>query len=117
MNEPIRLQLEVVIPPEAIRQIARLLTQPTSPEQKRIENSRRAIFAGQKPPEDEALLLKSKEVAKLLKVSDRTILTMHTSGEMPKPVRIGRAVRWGRAEIETWIEEGCPPAAEWKWPK
>lgn len=85
MNEPIRLQREIVIPPEAIRQIARLLTQPTSPEQKRIENSRRAIFAGQEPPEDEALLLTTKEVATLLKVSDRTIQTMHTSSEMPKP--------------------------------
>jgi excisionase family DNA binding protein len=117
MNEPIRLQLEIVIPPEAIRQIAKLLAPPATPDQKRLENSRRAIFAGQKPPEDEALLLNTKEVAKLLKVSDRTVQSMQTSGEMPKPVRIGRAVRWGRAEIEAWIDEGCPPAAEWKWPK
>ena len=117
MNEPIRLQLEIVVPPEAIEQITDLLTKPLTPEQKRLENSRRAIYAGEDPPEDEALLLNSREVAKLLTVCDRTVYAMQKSGEMPKPVRIGRAVRWGRAEIMAWVDEGCPPASEWKWPK
>lgn len=117
MNKPIRLQLEIVVPPEAIEQITDLITKPQTPEQKRLENSRRAIYAGEDPPEDEALLLNSREVAKLLTVSDRTVYAMQKSGEMPKPVRIGRAVRWGRAEIMAWVDEGCPPASEWKWPK
>lgn len=33
--------------------------------------------------------------------------------EMPKPLRIGRAVRWGRSEIKAWMDHGCPPASEW----
>ena len=74
MNEPIRLQLEIVIPPEAIRQIAKLLAPPATPDQKRLENSRRAIFAGQKPPEDEALLLNTKEVLRLRHGSTRDVL-------------------------------------------
>lgn len=117
MNQSIRLQLGIIVSPEAIEQISGLLAKPQTPEQKRLENSRRAIYAGEDPPEDEALLLNSREVAKLLTVSDRTVYAMQKSGEMPKPVRIGRAVRWGRTEIMAWVDEGCPPASEWKWPK
>jgi excisionase family DNA binding protein len=117
MNESIRLQFEVVLTPNTIERIAQLLTPPQSPEKKRLESSRRAIYAGEEPPEDESMLLDTKQVAKQLKVSDRTVFAMHTSGEMPKAVRIGRAVRWGRAEIKAWVDEGCPPASEWKWPK
>ena len=117
MSEPIRLQFEIVLTPETIKQIARLITPEKSPEQRRLESSRRAIYAGETPPEDEALLMDTREVAKLLKVSDRTVFSMHTNGEMPKAVRIGRAVRWGRAEIKAWVDDGCPPASEWKWPK
>ncbi|MEX0740817.1 MAG: hypothetical protein WD071_15900 [Pseudohongiella sp.] len=47
------------------------------------EASRQAIFAGQKPPTDRGLLVDSHEVAKLLKVSERTIYKMHLAGEMP----------------------------------
>lgn len=117
MSEPIRLQFEIVLTPETMKQIARLLTPEKPPEQRRLESSRRAIYAGETPPEDEALLMDTREVAKLLKVSDRTVFSMHTSGEMPKAVRIGRAVRWGRAEIKAWVDDGCPPASEWKWPR
>lgn len=117
MKESIRLQLEIVITPDTIAQIRDLITKPKTPEQTRLENSQRAIYAGEDPPEDEALLMNTREVAKLLTVSEKTVYTMQTNGEMPKPVRIGRAVRWGRDEIKTWVDEGCPPASEWKWPK
>lgn len=117
MSEPIRLQFDIVLTPDTIKQIARRLTPEKSPEQRRLENSRRAIYAGETPPEDEALLMDTREVAKLLKISDRTVFSMHTNGEMPKPVRIGRAVRWGRVEIKAWVDEGCPSASEWKWPR
>jgi len=117
MREPIRLQFEIVLTPETIAQITRLLTPEKPPEQIRLENSRRAIYAGESPPEDEALLMDMRELAKLLKVSNRTVFSMRIHGEMPKPVKIGRAVRWGRSEIMAWVQEGCPPASEWKWPK
>lgn len=117
MNEPIRLQFEIILTPDTIERITKLLTPPKSPEERRTESSRRPIYAGQKPLEDEALLMNTREVAKLLTVSERTVFAMQTSGEMPKPVRIGRAVRWGRDEIKAWVDEGCPPASEWKWPK
>lgn len=117
MNESIRLQLEIVITPDTLEQVTKLISKPKTPEEKRLENSRRAIYAGEDPPEDEALLLNSRAVAKLLTVCDKTVYTMQKNGEMPKPVKIGRAVRWGRAEIMAWVDAGCPPASEWKWPK
>ena len=117
MSESIRLQLEIVITPDTLEQLTQLISKPKSPEEKRLENSRRAIYAGEDPPEDEALLLNSREVAKLLTVCDKTVYRMQKSGEMPEPVKIGRAVRWGRTEIMAWVDAGCPPASEWKWPK
>ena len=29
-------------------------------------------------------------------------------GRMPRPVRLGGLVRWRRAELQAWIDAGCP---------
>lgn len=47
MSEPFRLQFEIVLTPETIKQIARLITPEKPPEQRRLESSRRAIYAGE----------------------------------------------------------------------
>lgn len=31
-----------------------------------------------------------------------------TEGDLPKPVKLGRAVRWRKSDILQWIEQGCP---------
>lgn len=74
----------------------------------RLKASRNAIFAGQKLPEDQGLLVDSREVAKLLKVSARTIWAMSNDGRMPPPIKIGSAVRWGYDALKKWVDEGCP---------
>jgi excisionase family DNA binding protein len=56
----------------------------------------------------EQLLLSQTELARLLDLSIRTISRMNASGKIPKPVRVGRSVRWRRKEIEEWIAAGCP---------
>lgn len=78
----------------------------------RLRASQNAIFAGQKPPDDQGLLIDSKQAAKILKVSERTLMRMHTAGEIPPPIRIGRAVRWSLETLKKWVEEGCP--ASWR---
>ena len=45
-----------------------------------------------------ALLLDARALAKVLSCSVRHIRRMDTAGELPAPVRIGRLVRWRRAE-------------------
>lgn len=76
--------------------------------QARLRASQNAIFGGEKPPSDQALLIDSRQAAKLLKVSPRTLWRMHNDGEMPQPIRIGRAVRWSLEELKKWIADGCP---------
>jgi excisionase family DNA binding protein len=74
----------------------------------RLRTSQHAAFAGQTPPDDQVLLIDSKQAAKLLRVSELALWRMHHTGEMPRLVRIGRAVRWSIEALKEWVEEGCP---------
>lgn len=47
-------------------------------------------------------------VAHLLQCSTKTIRRLSDSGRMPRPVRIGRLLRWRRRDIAEWLEAGCP---------
>ena len=52
------------------------------------------------------MLLKVAEVSDLVKLARPTIYRMMAAGKFPRPVKLGaRAVRWRRADVETWIEE------------
>jgi excisionase family DNA binding protein len=62
----------------------------------------------------ERLALSVVDVAELLNVSTRHIWTLHASGRMPSPFRLGRAVRWNRAELVSWLEAGCPTRHRWE---
>lgn len=50
-------------------------------------------------------LLNVKDLAKLLSMSVRTVWRLRSAGCLPKPIRIGRSVRWDRADIERWVDE------------
>ena len=52
---------------------------------------------------DEPLLLRAEEVARLTSLGRSTIFNLLASGELPA-VRIGRAVRVRRSDLESWIE-------------
>lgn len=116
----IQVQLAITLDETAARSLAELLAPaikqalglPASEfDQKRearLRASQNAIFGGEKPPEDQGLLIDSKEAVKLLKVSSRTLWEMQATGRMPPPVRIGRAVRWSLDTLKKWIEDGCP---------
>ena len=47
-------------------------------------------------------------VAEMCGVAPETVRRLTDRGAMPKPVRLGRAVRYRLAEIESWITDGCP---------
>lgn len=53
-------------------------------------------------------------VAVLLGVSRSHVRKLHDSGRLPRPVRLGRAVRWRRDEVVDWIAAGCPPRSRWE---
>ena len=118
------IQVEIKLDEAAIKTLAELLAPsiqqaiepPMSVEERkrvaRLRASQNAPFAGQKLPEDQGLLITSRETAKLLKVSEKTLYNMHTTGQMPPPVRIGAAIRWSLNAIQEWVNAGCPAKKE-----
>ena len=50
------------------------------------------------------LLLRS-EVAKLFRVSERTVARWSASGKLPSPVRVGGVQRWRQSDIARVIQE------------
>ena len=62
---------------------------------------------------DSALGLSAKRTAALLGISERHLWKLHSAGRVPRPFKLGRAVRWNRAELVTWLESGAPTRDEW----
>lgn len=60
-------------------------------------------------PAVSAELLDVKAVAVLFGgCSTRHIYRLADAGRMPGSIRLGRMVRWRRAELDAWIRAGCP---------
>ena len=56
----------------------------------------------------QSLLISTDDLAVLIGVSTRTIWRLLSAGKIIEPVRFGGTVRWNRAQIQEWIEQGCP---------
>lgn len=54
------------------------------------------------------LLLDVRGVAVMVGCSSRSIYRLSDGGRMPRPVKIGRLIRWRRSDVEAWIAAGCP---------
>jgi predicted DNA-binding transcriptional regulator AlpA len=63
---------------------------------------------------DEALLLDVQAVARLFSLSTQTVRRLDSRGQIPPPIRIGRAVRWYKPHVLGWLAEKtvntAPPA-------
>jgi excisionase family DNA binding protein len=92
----------------AVTRIVHALANHDEGREARLLASRNAVFGGQKLPENEGWLISPKQAAKLLNVSARTLWRMYHGGEMPQPIRIGRAVRWRLDALKKWVDAGCP---------
>lgn len=66
---------------------------------------------------DAQKLIPVREVATILNVSVRTVWRLISEGKIIAPVRVGRSVRWRRAELILWIEQGCPLPSPTRRPK
>ncbi|MBX3323937.1 MAG: helix-turn-helix domain-containing protein [Phycisphaeraceae bacterium] len=60
------------------------------------------------------MLLSAVQVAGLLGVSRAHIWRLHSAGQLPAPLRLGRAVRWRRSELEDWLAAGAPNRDRWR---
>jgi excisionase family DNA binding protein len=65
---------------------------------------------------DAGLLVTCDGLARLLKVSKRTLMRLRSTGKLPRPVQLGRLVRWRTAEVREWVEAGCPALSIWEPP-
>ena len=50
-------------------------------------------------------LLTRKDLADRLQISPRTLSRMVSDQRLPRPILIGRSVRWSETEIESWISK------------
>jgi predicted DNA-binding transcriptional regulator AlpA len=56
----------------------------------------------------------AKELGKILAVAVRTIWRYDEEGKIPRPLRIGRSVRWRLNEIQDWLNCGAPRREVWE---
>lgn len=62
------------------------------------------------PPADKPLpaLLTAQDVATELQCCEENVRRMAATGLMPAALKIGKLSRWARADVEAWIQSGCP---------
>jgi len=63
---------------------------------------------------ESTLGLSAQRTAGLLGISERHPWAMHSAGRIPRPFRLGRAVRRNRLEMIAWMESGAPARNEWE---
>ena len=59
-------------------------------------------------------LLTAKALGQTLSLSKRQIFRLNSCGKIPKPIRIGGAVRWSAQEISDWLAAGAPDRRTWE---
>lgn len=75
---------------------------------------RRNYFGMNSSSPSERLALPAAAVAKLLDISERHLWTLHSTGRIPRPLRLGRAVRWSADELRAWLAAGAPSRDAWE---
>jgi excisionase family DNA binding protein len=61
------------------------------------------------------LLIPDTEAARMAGISRSTLHALRAAGKWgPRAIRLGRALRFSRQEVESWIAGGCPPSADWQ---
>lgn len=59
-------------------------------------------------------LVDAEGAGQVMGVSGRTWRRWDSAGNVPRPIRIGRRVRWHIAELRAWVQASCPPRKQWE---
>ena len=62
----------------------------------------------------EVLAVSAKGAARMLGVSERHLWALNSSGRLPRPVNLGRSVRWPVEELRAWLAAGSPERGKWE---
>ena len=57
---------------------------------------------------DPTELLMVGDLAHRRRISIRQTWKLKAEGSLPKPIRLGRSVRWRASDIAEWVAAGCP---------
>ena len=68
----------------------------------------KSIRPNEKDLPSEALMLTVGGVAAMLACSAKTVYRLADRRRIPRPVRLGKLMRWPRPAFEKWIADGCP---------
>ncbi len=66
------------------------------------------------PRETSCIAVPVTEVARILGISVRHVWTLLAQNRLPRPVRLGRSVRWNVEELREWLAAGAPDMATWE---
>jgi len=58
----------------------------------------------------EPLLISDVQGARMAGISRRSWHRLRSAGKLPPSIKLGRSIRWRRADVEQWITWGCPDA-------
>jgi predicted DNA-binding transcriptional regulator AlpA len=62
---------------------------------------------------DDTLLIDAAEAARMCGMSRAAWYKRLSSGQVPRPVKIGSIARWRRDELAAWVDAGCPARSKW----
>jgi excisionase family DNA binding protein len=71
-------------------------------------------LAPAKSPCIEPLLIPDTAAASLLGISRAHLHRLRAAGKFPEAIRLGRALRFDRAELVAWAEARCPDLPIWR---
>ena len=60
------------------------------------------------------LALSASQLANQLGVSLRHIRRMDSAQMLPRPIRLGRSIRWPVEEVHNWLKNGAPDRRRWE---
>lgn len=66
----------------------------------------RAVLAPSRRHPIEAVTYDVREMAALVKLSERTIGRLAAAGSIPGLIRVGKSVRFSRSVVDRWLEGG-----------
>jgi excisionase family DNA binding protein len=56
----------------------------------------------------------ARDAAAILGISERHLWALASSGRLPSPIRLGRAVRWDQDELRKWVATGASARERWE---
>jgi predicted DNA-binding transcriptional regulator AlpA len=59
-------------------------------------------------PDLQPVLITASELARMMRISTRTLWRLQSAGKLIAPVKIGGSTRWRLADVRRWIAAGCP---------